>query len=110
VTTEINTSLFFRRTRMTPARQCCVDMFNRHDEGLGARAVAVLLQMGDNDPRLREDDIEWLTSSVEEPVLAERVGDGWRLTEHGQRIYDLLNAGNWEEIIRLTTEPAWGLN
>lgn len=110
MTIETNTSLFYRNVRMTPERRLCADMFERYDEGLGPRAVAVLLQMGDNDPRIRPNDIEWMTDGVEKPELAERVGDGWRLTEHGRRLYALLNAGDWVEVIRLTTAPEWGLN
>jgi hypothetical protein len=106
--TDTNTDLFFRDVVMTPARMACREAFEAYDEGLGARGMKVLLQMGDNDPRLRPNDVEWMADGVEKPELAVSDGDGWRLTDMGQRLYDLIDRGEWIEVIRLTTDPTFG--
>lgn len=94
---------------MTPQRRAAHEMMEMLDEGIGPRAFRTLLQIGDNDPRLRPNDAAWLSDDLypEGPMLAEWIGirAGYRLTAFGRRLYDAANRGDWQAIVKLTTDP-----
>jgi hypothetical protein len=110
MTTAIRTDLWLEGVAMTPARQRAYDVMQQYDEGLTGRAFRAILQIGDNDPRLRPADAVWLWDDEmgETPVEWLGISAGWRLTAFGQRLYDAINAGDAGTIIRLTTDKTFG--
>jgi hypothetical protein len=101
------TDLWIANVAMTPARRAVYDAMEREDEGLGPRAFRTLLQIGDRDIRLRAHDAAWLFYDDEGLPLVEWLGiaDGYRLSAFGRALYDAANRGDWETIVRQTTNP-----
>lgn len=95
---------WFENVTMTAQRQSVYDAMEREDEGLGSCAYRTLLQLGDGDMRMRLDDAAWLASNDEGPPLVEWVGM-YRLTSFGREIFDAANRGDWQTVVRCTTNP-----
>ena len=93
-----------RDVRMTPERQRVRSAMSVHDEGLGPRAYACLLQLADGR-QPHSVDVEWLTDGVESPSIARMGAGGCELTAYGRLLADAANRGDVEMMFALTTLP-----
>ncbi len=105
--------MWFEHVNMTPQRQYVADMMDRLDEGMGPRGYRTLLQVGDNDPRLRPSDAAWMCDfdvCPEEPILVDWYGisAGYGLTAIGKALYTAANRGDYVTIIKHTTDTNFG--